>query len=44
LAASAEAVSVVRSALGANRLMIGAAELAFESVLEDPSSFSGVLR
>jgi predicted NBD/HSP70 family sugar kinase len=44
LAASAEAVSVVRSALGANRLMIGAAELAFESVLEDPSSFTGAPR
>ena len=40
LAASSEAVSVVRSELGANRLMIGAAELAFESVLEDPSSFA----
>ncbi|HEY4225187.1 MAG TPA: ROK family protein [Pseudolysinimonas sp.] len=39
LAASSEAVSVVRSVLGANRLMIGAAELAFESVLDDPSSF-----
>jgi predicted NBD/HSP70 family sugar kinase len=39
LAASSELVSVVRSELGANRLMIGAAELAFESVLDDPSSF-----
>jgi predicted NBD/HSP70 family sugar kinase len=39
LAVSSEAVSVVRSVLGANRLMIGAAELAFESVLDDPSSF-----
>jgi predicted NBD/HSP70 family sugar kinase len=39
LAASSELVRVVRSELGANRLMIGAAELAFESVLEDPSSF-----
>ena len=40
LAVSSEAVSVVRSSLGAHRLMIGAAELAFESVLEDPSSFA----
>jgi predicted NBD/HSP70 family sugar kinase len=39
LGASAEGVTVVRSALGVNRLMIGAAELVFESVLEDPSSF-----
>ncbi|HEX3680484.1 MAG TPA: ROK family protein [Galbitalea sp.] len=39
LTASSELVSVVRSELGANRLMIGAAELAFESVLDDPSSF-----
>jgi predicted NBD/HSP70 family sugar kinase len=40
LKASSELVSVLRSELGANRLMIGAAELAFESVLEDPSSFA----
>jgi predicted NBD/HSP70 family sugar kinase len=40
LRASSEVVSVVRSELGANRLMIGAAELAFASVLEDPSSFA----
>ncbi len=40
LRASSELVSVVRSELGANRLMIGAAELAFASVLEDPSSFA----
>jgi predicted NBD/HSP70 family sugar kinase len=40
LAASAELVSVVRSELGANRLMIGAAELVFEPVLADPSSFA----
>ncbi len=40
LAASRELVSVVRSELGANRLMVGAAELAFESVLDDPSSFA----
>jgi predicted NBD/HSP70 family sugar kinase len=39
LRASSELVSVLRSELGANRLMIGAAELAFEPVLEDPSSF-----
>ena len=40
LRASSELVSVLRSELGANRLMIGAAELAFEAVLEDPSSFA----
>jgi len=39
LKASSDLVSVLRSELGVNRLMIGAAELAFESVLEDPSSF-----
>jgi predicted NBD/HSP70 family sugar kinase len=39
LRASSELVSIVRSELGANRLMIGAAELAFASVLDDPSSF-----
>jgi predicted NBD/HSP70 family sugar kinase len=39
LRASSELVSVLRSELGVNRLMIGAAELAFASVLEDPSSF-----
>jgi predicted NBD/HSP70 family sugar kinase len=39
LTVSSEGVSIVRSELGANRLMIGAAELAFEPVLEDPSSF-----
>jgi predicted NBD/HSP70 family sugar kinase len=41
LTASSELVSIQRSELGANRLMIGAAELAFEPVLDDPSSFSG---
>ncbi|MEJ1229682.1 MAG: ROK family transcriptional regulator [Galbitalea sp.] len=40
LAASSQLVSIRRSELGANRLMIGAAELAFERVLDDPSSFS----
>ena len=40
LRASSELVSIVRSELGANRLMIGAAELAFAGVLEDPSSFA----
>ena len=40
LVASSELVSIQRSELGANRLMIGAAELAFEPVLADPSSFS----
>jgi predicted NBD/HSP70 family sugar kinase len=39
LAASSELVAIQRSELGANRLMIGAAELAFEPVLDDPSSF-----
>jgi predicted NBD/HSP70 family sugar kinase len=39
LAASSELVTIQRSELGANRLMIGAAELAFASVLADPSSF-----
>jgi predicted NBD/HSP70 family sugar kinase len=39
LAASSELVTIQRSELGVNRLMIGAAELAFEPVLEDPSSF-----
>jgi predicted NBD/HSP70 family sugar kinase len=42
LLAPREAVSVVRSELGANRLMIGAAELAFEGVLDDPASFGQV--
>jgi predicted NBD/HSP70 family sugar kinase len=40
LTASSELVSIQRSELGSNRLMIGAAELALESVLDDPSSFS----
>ena len=39
LVAPRELVTIVRSALGANRLMIGAAEIAFEAVLDDPSSF-----
>jgi predicted NBD/HSP70 family sugar kinase len=39
LRASSELVSIVRSELGSNRLMIGAAELAFAPVLDDPSSF-----
>lgn len=41
LTASSESVTIVRSELGANRLMIGAAELAFAAVLEDPTTFSG---
>ena len=41
LAASSELVRIQRSELGSNRLMIGAAELAFEPVLADPSSFVG---
>jgi predicted NBD/HSP70 family sugar kinase len=40
LAASSELVAIQRSELGVNRLMIGAAELAFASVLDDPSSFT----
>jgi predicted NBD/HSP70 family sugar kinase len=39
LAASGESITITRAQLGANLLMIGAAELAFESVLDDPSSF-----
>jgi predicted NBD/HSP70 family sugar kinase len=41
LTASSEGVVISRSELGANRLMIGAAELAFAAVLEDPTTFSG---
>lgn len=36
--AAAEAVSIVPAALGEDRLLIGAAELAFRSLLSDPSS------
>ena len=39
LVAPRELVTIVRSKLGVNRLMIGAAEIAFETVLDDPSSF-----
>ncbi len=39
LLAPREAVTIVRSELGVNRLMIGAAELAFDGVLDDPASF-----
>jgi predicted NBD/HSP70 family sugar kinase len=39
LAASRESIRIERAELGANLLMIGAAELAFEPVLDDPSSF-----
>jgi predicted NBD/HSP70 family sugar kinase len=42
MVAPREAVRVVRSELGANRLMIGAAELAFAGVLDDPASFAPV--
>jgi predicted NBD/HSP70 family sugar kinase len=38
LRASREAITITRAQLGANLLMIGAAELAFDSVLDDPSS------
>lgn len=44
LAASRESVGIVRAELGANLLMIGAAELAFEAVLADPSSFPDAVR
>ena len=39
LAASREVVRVMRAELGSNILMIGAAELAFESIIADPSTF-----
>nr|WP_221420862.1 ROK family transcriptional regulator [Conyzicola lurida] len=39
LRASREGVTIGRAALGANLLMIGAAELAFASVLTDPATF-----
>jgi predicted NBD/HSP70 family sugar kinase len=42
LVAPRESVTIVRSELGVNRLMIGAAELAFEGVLDDPASFAPV--
>lgn len=39
LRASREGVAIGRAALGSNLLMIGAAELAFSSVLADPAAF-----
>jgi predicted NBD/HSP70 family sugar kinase len=42
LVAPRESVTIVRSELGVNRLMIGAAELAFEGILDDPASFAPV--
>jgi predicted NBD/HSP70 family sugar kinase len=39
LTSSGESISIGRAQLGANILMIGAAELAFDSVLDDPASF-----
>lgn len=39
LLAPRESVTIVRSELAEDRLMIGAAELAFESILDDPASF-----
>jgi predicted NBD/HSP70 family sugar kinase len=39
LRASREGVRVVRSSLGSDLLMIGAAELAFQAVLADPTAF-----
>lgn len=43
LTASRESVRIVRSELGPNLLMIGAAELAFEGLLADPAGY-GVAR
>ena len=40
LPSSRDSVKITRAELGLNILVIGAAELAFESVLADPSSFS----
>lgn len=42
LAASAEEVSIRPAELGPHLLLIGAAELAFEALIADPGSFSGV--
>ena len=42
LTASRESISIGRAQLGANLLMIGAGDLAFESVLDDPGSFETV--
>lgn len=39
--ASAEGVSIVPAALGEHRLLIGAAELAFRSLLRDPAGWRG---
>jgi predicted NBD/HSP70 family sugar kinase len=39
LAASREPIAIRRAELGANLLMIGAADLAFEPLLDDPASF-----
>ena len=39
LRASREGVTIGRAALGSNLLMIGAAELAFDVVLDDPAAF-----
>ncbi|HEV7950024.1 MAG TPA: ROK family protein [Glaciihabitans sp.] len=39
LPSSRDSVRIARAELGTNLLMIGAAELAFESVLSDPSTF-----
>jgi predicted NBD/HSP70 family sugar kinase len=43
LLAPRESVTIVRSELAENRLMIGAAELAFEPILDDPASFGTVV-
>jgi hypothetical protein len=37
--AAAEGVSIVPAALGEDRLLIGAAELAFRRLLRDPASW-----
>ena len=42
LTASRESISIGRAQLGANLLMIGAGDLAFESVLDDPGSFGTI--
>lgn len=43
LRASRESIVIRRAELGANILMIGAADLAFESILADPQTFGALL-
>jgi predicted NBD/HSP70 family sugar kinase len=40
LSTNSESVQIVRAELGSNILMVGAAELAFASILADPASFA----